>query len=265
MAPSEPNTIDANGYPRTDFSKAFQDGYQFQYDLPHSGLQTVEFTTHQIDDLVLPSGQIVACDPSISEDFECTFTQSVKPGCYPIFLSLAGFKPERDRRIACAMLQFNKQMPLRWDLATLEPSRSAEYQNYGVDSGTGCFMDAEGASALLQFENPNSDVYARALQKSRDVGWEARRGTFDPFWHEYWEVVIEQMESNTTAAVSDEYLYDRKGGWANFCIDENTGANVVAFNSGWGDGGYASYWGYGADGEIACLVTDFELFRSNKV
>ncbi|NOT69817.1 MAG: DUF4241 domain-containing protein [Hyphomicrobium sp.] len=33
--------------------------------------------------------------------------------------------------------------------------------------------------------------------------------------------------------------------------------NVAMFHSGWGDGFYASYFGYDADGNVAALVTDF--------
>ncbi len=50
----------------------------------------------------------------------------------------------------------------------------------------------------------------------------------------------------------------------NFCVDEATGANIIAFSSGWGDGCYASYWGYDADGKIACLITDFGVFGPNE-
>lgn len=33
--------------------------------------------------------------------------------------------------------------------------------------------------------------------------------------------------------------------------------NVAAFSSGWGDGGYPSYWGFDAEGQLCCLMTDF--------
>ena len=278
--PDEPNVRDADGGLHTDFEKAFRDGYQFEYGLTNNERQTVEFVTHFIGELVMPSGQLVACDPGIDEDFEFAFAQSLKPGRYPVFLSLAGFKPRTDsaqpenlpttiswlrslwgiksrqeskpayRRIACAMLQVSQQTPIRWEVAILNPAWSAEYQNYGVDSGTGCFMDAE---------------VARIIKRLGEVeAGENIAVAFNRFEDEYWQPFMGTMWKNRAAAISDEYPYDYKGCWAHFCVNENTGANVIAFCSGWGDGGYASYWGYDAEDSIACIVTDFALFGADE-
>ena len=51
--------------------------------------------------------------------------------------------------------------------------------------------------------------------------------------------------------------YRRFWGWANLPIDPATGANLIAFTSGSGNGDYASYFGFDADGGLVCLVTDF--------
>ncbi|NET37521.1 MAG: DUF4241 domain-containing protein [Cyanothece sp. SIO1E1] len=56
----------------------------------------------------------------------------------------------------------------------------------------------------------------------------------------------------------------RAAHWANVVVNEANGANVIAFSSGWGDGGYASYWGYDAKGNLASLVTDFACFDINE-
>jgi hypothetical protein len=47
----------------------------------------------------------------------------------------------------------------------------------------------------------------------------------------------------------------------NIPLNPATGANVIFFSSGWGDGFYASYWGYDAEDTIVCLITDFGLLR----
>ncbi|MGD1942938.1 MAG: DUF4241 domain-containing protein [Leptolyngbyaceae cyanobacterium] len=251
MAPSEPSKIDVNENIHTDFEKAFQDGCQCQYYVNDRGLQTIKFATYQIDKLVLLSGRLVACDPLLEPDPNSAFIRSIQAGSYPVVLSLADLSFRPERRIACAMLQLTLQTPIRYELAILAPDQPSEYQNYGVDSGTGSFMDAEVARALKQLSEPNSG--------------EAAAVAVDRFKSEYvyCESVINAMQRNRAAAISNEYPYDRKGDWANICIDENTGANVIAFGTGWGDGGYASYWGYDADGNIACLVTDFALFGSD--
>jgi hypothetical protein len=47
--------------------------------------------------------------------------------------------------------------------------------------------------------------------------------------------------------------------WANVVLDSTTGANIVAFDSGYGDGIYASFFGYDAQDRPVCLITDFEV------
>ncbi len=37
------------------------------------------------------------------------------------------------------------------------------------------------------------------------------------------------------------------------------GLNIVLFHSGFGDGRYASYWGFDAANRLVCLITDFEV------
>src|SRR4029078_4230104 len=45
-----------------------------------------------------------------------------------------------------------------------------------------------------------------------------------------------------------------------FHLDVDMGpANIVMFTSGWGDGFYASWFGYDAQGRVAALVTDFAV------
>jgi hypothetical protein len=49
--------------------------------------------------------------------------------------------------------------------------------------------------------------------------------------------------------------------WTNVVLDAASGADTVVFISGYGDGGYASYWGFDADDEVVCLVTDFGVLE----
>jgi hypothetical protein len=37
------------------------------------------------------------------------------------------------------------------------------------------------------------------------------------------------------------------------------GANLIAFSSGYGDGMYATYAGFDADGQVSVAVTDFNV------
>jgi hypothetical protein len=50
--------------------------------------------------------------------------------------------------------------------------------------------------------------------------------------------------------------------WANVQVDAASGANVVAFSSGFGDGAYPSFVGLATDGRTVGLMTDFGLLDS---
>jgi hypothetical protein len=53
--------------------------------------------------------------------------------------------------------------------------------------------------------------------------------------------------------------------WANTCLNLTTKANIICFSTGLGDGGYTSYFGFGANGNVVCLVTDFGVFGDEEI
>ncbi len=65
-----------------------------------------------------------------------------------------------------------------------------------------------------------------------------------------------------TADTGDAYLEAieahsiKSWGWANITTDAATGANVIGFSTGYGDGGYPVYAGFSEDGRIASVVID---------
>ena len=69
---------------------------------------------------------------------------------------------------------------------------------------------------------------------------------------DYAEEVTEELEEH----------YTDTWGWANIVADTASGANVICFHSGWGDGFYASYFGYDDAGAIVCLLTDFGVIAA---
>jgi len=180
-----------------------------------------------VGDLIVTSGAVVACDPKwIEESTVWPFTTPVPPGAYPVILSIAHFT--RDQRVAYATLRCRAHQPVRWDVATFpKEAMSAEYEAdqipaYGVDAGIGCFMDADAAR-----------VWARRINTVADAD----------------QVIDDEMDRNGVDTCS----------WATISLEPETPANLIAFSAGAGDGSYASYFGYDADGAIACLVTDFAL------
>jgi hypothetical protein len=182
------------------------------------------FVRH-VGNVIASTGTIVACDPLVFPETE-PFTVQVAPGTYPVLLAVAEVSAE-DQRIAFAKLQFADTPPATWQMAALpgeDPSTLAPDQilGYPVDSGTGCFMDAAAAALLRNRLEGNDGVE---------------------------ETIIAAMEQT----------YVHTWSWADVRLSPNHPDNCIAFSSGWGDGVYASYFGYSATGDIVCLVTDFDV------
>lgn len=197
---------------RTDFRLAFTDGQAFRTERP------TRVRLHRAGDLLVPSGRIVACDPLVMPGTPA-FTREVRAGKYSVLLSVAEL--ENDQRVAAAAVEFDvggATAAERWDLALVPGQDPAtlgprEFFGYGVDAGTGCFMDAQVAAALDAGEPCDLDA---ALQAS----------------------------------------YVPTFSWANL---RHRDGSVVAFSSGWGDGSYASYWGFDGTGRLVALATDFAV------
>lgn len=206
----------------TDFGLAFTEGATI------SDAQGTLATAHvaSLGDLTVPTGQIVACDPLAAIEPK-PFARRVAPGRYAALASVLALT-NGDQRIACVMLRL-RDAPMtqvaRWEPARLVGQEDVtlgedEFFGYAVDAGVGCFMDAQAAAAL-------------AARYEADESYD--------------EAVIDALEAN------------RSQGWdyANIALDDVDGLNLILFASGWGDGIYASYWGFDADGAPLCLVTDF--------
>ena len=178
----------------------------------------------QAGDLVLPSGRVIAADVYFfgAEPL----TRVVPAGRHPVSVLEADIGPGRDRRIAAAMVRFDDGDPVSWELAVvpgqdISTLRPDEFFGYGVDSGTGCFASAEAATVLA--DPARFDAYAEEVQRRMFPTPEEARPTVD------------------------------------VVVDPDSGANVVGFASGFGDGLYPSWFGLDAAGEPLVLLTDFRL------
>ncbi|WP_375493609.1 DUF4241 domain-containing protein [uncultured Nostoc sp.] len=209
------------------FVRAFKNGQ-----ISDSEFSEIIFTPHNVGELVLTSGRLVACDPLVNPDSD-PFKVTLIPGRYSVILSIAHIQNNNDRRVAYAMLCLSQQTPVRWEIATsanededLSSFSQEESFGYPVDSGTGCFMDADAAQII------NDSIYSA---KARAENWNYQiectlKKNYSPTWD-----------------------------WANICVDSSTQVNVIAFHSGWGDGIYPTYFGYDAKNNIVNVITDFSL------
>lgn len=210
------------------FDKAFAAGFSVVTRTEFQGktiTETVPFKVIEAGTLKLPSGRISAADPFIALSDAKPFAQTVPSGAFPVRLAVAHF-PAGGLRIAFARVDFSGAEVVRWSLAVpggqdIATLKDDEIFGYGVDAGTGAFFDpaASGAAARLLAANPDA-------------------------WKD-WQT---EGEANGPKVVGPYvFLLDLP-------LDD---ANAIMFSSGWGDGFYASWFGYDADGNVAALVTDF--------
>jgi hypothetical protein len=180
--------------------------------------------SYELGVLAVPTGKLIACDPFIGG--RSAFSQRSPTGQFRVQLLIAHYDGP-DERIAAATVRFLTGLPDRWEMAVLpgqDPSILGpdEFFGFGVDSGTGSFMDSEAADRL----------YVRMGQDQS-----------------YADTIMERMDAS----------YKHTRSWALIDLDDDGRLDVALFASGLGDGMYASYWGW-SKGKLACLVTDFGLF-----
>jgi hypothetical protein len=259
-----------------DLVRAFRDGERF-------GDATMRVL--EVDHLVLPTGRIVACDPSYLTTRpaeQSAYTRPVPPGRYPVLLALLardGFRADNPNRgcVACAALRFQEtpverwEMALRpgWDLSTLKPGFLF---GYGVDGGNGCFVDEcavkrlpPGQPAFREaFQKAEANLHAVYQEYQAKPAEAVGRLVADPRWPELRHGMARAYDSMVPPGLGEVLgaVFDpgqvRGPAWS-AVLDSETQANIVCFRSGEGDGSYASYFGLAADGTPAWLVTDFGL------
>jgi hypothetical protein len=188
-----------------------------------AGGKPARVETVDVARLDLPTGRLVAGDPTNGADIDTPFIVTVPPGTYPVSLATVRFADDGTHvRVAAAKLLLRPEPVTRWvmglvpgnDPATLGPN---QFFGYGVDSGLGAFLDASAVPSLCGLLGDDLDG---PLMKALD----ARTGS-------------------PGAAVRES----------------PDGPNVIAFESGWGDGAYPTWIGYTAAGEVAQFVTDFDV------
>ncbi|SMC29492.1 Protein of unknown function [Andreprevotia lacus DSM 23236] len=199
------------------FNSAF-DGITFAPGSDISGFRVIDTGL-----LHLASGQLCASDPLVCPD-PPAFTQQVPIGDWPVQVAVACLA-NGDERMAYARVVFANAPVSRWVMASTPDQPDGEmgedeFYGYGVDAGTGCFMDLR-ASVLL----------AACMQADSD----------------YFEQMIDAMQAN----------YRDTHCWVDLRPDPQRPDNVMCFSSGWGDGCYPSFFGHAADGTLVCVMTDF--------
>jgi uncharacterized protein DUF4241 len=191
---------------------------------------TVAVEVAQLGMLRLPSGALIACDPTylqpagpgasewVTKSYSYgqshhPFTATVPPGDYPVVLSRFRWFSGSGPTVAAVKVWIGDGAVDSWEMALRagqDPRLLPDggFFGFGVDAGTGCFFDAVAASALAH----QTRRFVLGYQESREL------------------------------------------------TDDASGANLIAFSSGWGDGSYPVWIGSTAAGDIACFVADLLTF-----
>lgn len=186
---------------------------------------TYAVEVHQLDDVVLPTGKVIACDPLVFADGASPFTVSVAPGTYALRAWVALLLRGEDvlqRRVVALQLVVRNAPAARWEMALIDGDDLSAlagdgFFGYPVDAGTGTLADMVAVRAIATWDYDRVEEHYIPAQ-----------------------VPVEPVPG-VAAAVTDEA----------------TGANVVVVTTGWGDGQYPTFIGYTGEQQVACFVTDF--------
>lgn len=217
-----------------DFDACFDDGHVFKAVSREEFVQNGICTVHEPEVTIrvektalirLPSGSVIGCDPYCIAESEA-FNRSVKPGIYQGFIS-----HEEHGRPMAAKISFGSGKVVKWEMAMcpswVKASANASQRfGYGVDGGIGCFVDATAKDLLTK-------------QKALVLSKQLARGFF---------------EGSKRGERTREWVSIPLGSTSN-------SPNVLAVESGPGDGSYASWWGLDVQGNPVCLVTDFDMLH----
>jgi hypothetical protein len=166
--------------------------------------------------LNLPTGQIIAADPSWLPSWQrlgiAPYTATVPPGRYPVSLSV--MTTQGVDLVAAAKLAISNSPVTSWELAIPEgkdPSqlKPGEYYGVGVDVANAGFLDA----------------------------------TVLPYMAGREETSPEDLNVLMTSLSAER-------------VDPVSGVNYIVFNTGYGDGHYPVWIGRQADGTVTCFVMD---------
>ena len=187
----------------------------------------VIFSSRDIGQVEIVSNRVAASDPLVCPNPE-GFLHAVPNGRFPVHIAIAGMAG--DERIAYAKVVFSPATPVRWEMALVDGQdlttlESDQFFGYGVDAGTGCFMDPQTGKLLNARMDEEED---------------------------YFETIIEGMDAT--------YAHTRS--WLEFRPAPDSSLNIVCFSTGWGDGSYPSFFGLDAAGSPVVLVTDFLVVDS---
>jgi hypothetical protein len=121
--------------------------------------------------LDIPTGKIIVCDPFLFNGDAALATEFPK-GRFPVELAIAKTGSGGDR-IAFVRIKFSEEIPLYWKMAYDEGADTSTLEEgsilgYGVDAGTGCFMDSSFSKTFSDYlmKDGNYEKISAELDKT---------------------------------------------------------------------------------------------------
>lgn len=183
----------------------------------------------EVGKIYLSSGKLVACDPLITSDMS-PFSTEFPKGSFPVLVH----KERESNCVAYTEIIFSSSAIAEWKLATtpgqdIRDLAEGEVFGYPVESGMGCYMDVDTQDQLNQLE--------QRLYHSKGVDF---MGIYEEFFHDYF------FDEN---GAIDQYAFLKPS--------EGHPGTIFAFETGYGEGFYASYIAYNKENFPVKLVTEF--------
>ncbi len=185
--------------------------------------------TFEAGNFQITSGEVMVCDPLITADMP-PFSTLFPLGEYPVLVH----KERESNCIAYVELIINDAPVTSWLLATsegqnVEDLKDEEIFGFPVESGMGCLMDYETQKDLNSLEQ---HLFHR---KGADF-----QGIYEEFFH--------------------EHFFQEDGAINQFAFlkpNEEKEGNIFAYETGYGEGFYASYIGFDQHNNPVKLVSEF--------
>ncbi|AZA90689.1 Uncharacterised protein [Chryseobacterium nakagawai] len=183
----------------------------------------------EVGKIYLSSGKLVACDPLITNDM-LPFSTEFPKGEFSVMLH----KEIESNCVAYAEIIFNTTAITDWKLATtagqnIKELTEDEVFGYPVESGMGCFMDVDTQNSLNELEQK---LYHN---KGGDF-----MGIYEEFFHGHF------FDEN---GAIDQYAFLKPS--------EAHPGTIFAFETGYGEGFYASYIAFDKNQSPVKIITEF--------
>jgi hypothetical protein len=179
----------------------------------------------QLGNLSFDDGSLVVADPYLMGAEPTAITQQLRPAQYDVLVAATQVEAGHER-LAAALLVSDLESFDDWQMAHWpgqDPGNltSENFFGYDVDAGTGCFASQAAAA-----------IAGRVL--AEDAG---------------------MLKDPLSVALFD----GRSAFHAAMAAPEEGAPQLAIFESGWGDGSYATWLGMTGNGEVAVVLTDFAL------